>query len=248
MKIVGIIPARYGSTRYPGKPLALLRGRPLIQWVWEQAGRVKMLDDLIVATDDRRILETVKKIGGKALMTSRKCKSGTERCAEVAKKLTADLVVYIQGDEPLVSPQTITKVIKVAVKEKGTFLTTAAVKIRDRDEFTDENMVKIVCDYKGYALYFSRAPIPYPQGGVIEQYFAYKHVGIFVYPKSYLLKFVNLRQGTLEKVENLEQVRILEHGFKIKIVPVKEDSHSVETPVDLQIVERMLEGRYLKRK
>lgn len=248
MKIVGIIPARYGSTRYPGKPLALLMGKPMLQWVWEEAKKVKFLDDLIIATDDEQVFGTAKKIGAKVMMTAKKWKSGTERCAEVAKKTSADLIVYLQGDEPLVLAKTITEVIEIAKevitsKEKNVFLTTAAVKIKNRDEFLDENMVKIVTDRKGYALYFSRATIPYPQGGVIEHYSFYKHIGIFVYPREALLKFITFPIGALEKIENLEQLRILENGFKIRIVPVKENTHTVETPADLSLVEKILEKR-----
>ncbi|HCJ67443.1 MAG TPA: 3-deoxy-manno-octulosonate cytidylyltransferase, partial [Elusimicrobia bacterium] len=214
-----------------------------VQWVWEEAKKVKFLNDLIIATDDRQILERAEKFGADVMMTSKKWRSGTERCAEVARKISADLIVYLQGDEPLVLAKTIDKVIEIARKEKNVFLTTAAVKIRNRDEFRDENMVKVVCSYDGYALYFSRAPIPYPQGGLIEYYSFYKHMGIFVYPKERLLKFVTLPVGTLEKIENLEQLRILEHGFKIRIVLVKEDTHSVETPADLSLVEKILEER-----
>lgn len=248
MKIVGVIPVRYGSTRYPGKPLALLLGKPMVQWVWEEARKVKLLNDLIIATDDQQILERAKKFGAKVLMTSKKHRSGTERCAEVAKKISTDLIVYLQGDEPLILAKTITNVVEVAKevftsKEKNVFLTTAAVRIKNQDEFRDENIVKIVCARNGYALYFSRAPLPYPQGGVIEKYSFYKHIGIFVYPKKELLRFINLPVGNLEKIENLEQLRILEHGFKIRIVLVKEDTHSVETPADLSLVERILEKR-----
>jgi len=243
MRIVGIIPVRYGSTRYPGKPLALLLGKPMVQWVWEEARKVKFFNDLIIATDDQRILEKAKKFGAQVMMTAKKWRSGTERCVEVAKKISADLIVYLQGDEPLILAKTIEKVVGIAKRERSVFLTTAAVKIKSRNEILDENMVKIVCDRNGYALYFSRASIPYPQGGMFEDHSFYKHIGIFVYPRESLLKFVTLPGGTLEKIENLEQLRILEHGFKIRIVLVKEDTHSVETPVDLSLVEKILEKR-----
>jgi len=243
MKIVGIIPARYGSTRYPGKPLALLLGKPLIEWVWNQAKKATLLNDLIVATDDRRIVEKVEKFGGKAVLTSKKCKNGTERCAEVAKKINADFIINIQGDEPLISPRTINEVTTFSFKEKDAFLVTVAIKMQNREEYLDKNIVKVVCDRNGYALYFSRAPIPYPQGGVAERYFFYKHLGIYAYPRNSLLKFVSLPSTTLEKIEGLEQLRVLELGYKIKVASVKDDSYGVDTPEDLQKIERMLESQ-----
>lgn len=241
MKIVGIIPARYGSTRYPGKPLALILGKPLIEWVWNNAKKVKIFSDLIIATDDKRIIENVEKFGGKAVLTSKKWRSGSERCTEIARQIHSDLIVNIQGDEPLISPRTIKQVIDAARKEKTASLVTAAVKTNNREEYLDKNTVKVVCDQKGYALYFSRAPIPYPRGGVIEHYFCYKHLGIYVYPKDFLLKFITLTPTLLERIENLEQLRVLEHGYKIKVVLVKENSYSIDTPADLQKVEKILE-------
>jgi len=241
MKIVGIIPARYASTRYPGKPLALLLGKPLIYWVWGRAKQVKLLNDLIVATDDQRIVRAVERFSGKAMLTSKKCRSGTERCAEAARKISADFIVNIQGDEPLISPLVITQVINASYKEKDVFLTTAVVKIRNKEEYLDENIVKVVFDHNNYALYFSRAPVPYPQGGVIERFSFYKHLGVYVYPKKSLLEFKSLLPTPLEKIENLEPLRILENGYRIRIVLVKKDSYSVETPADLQKVEQILE-------
>ncbi len=246
MKITGIIPVRYNSVRYPGKPLALLLGKPMVQWVWERTRKVGLMNNLIIATDDRRIFERAEKFGAEVMMTSKKCRSGTERCAEVARKIHSDLIVNIQGDEPLISPRTIEEVIHAAGKEKTASLVTAAVKTNNREEYLDKNIVKVVSDRKGYALFFSRAPIPYPQQGVTEQYFCHKHLGIYAYPRDFLLKFTTLAPALLEKIEKLEQLRVLEYGYKIKVVLVKGNSYSVDTPADLQKVEEILEDSQKK--
>jgi 3-deoxy-manno-octulosonate cytidylyltransferase (CMP-KDO synthetase) len=237
MKIIGIIPARYSATRLPGKPLADICGKPLIQYVYEQARKSKLLEDVIVATDDERILEAVEKFGGKAVMTSPTHPSGTDRCAEVARKIDCDFVVNIQGDEPLIPPEVIDKVAEALKESTDETPMTSAATIANEEERENSNVVKVVTDQKGIALYFSRSPIPFYRNPVAP---TLRHIGIYGYRKDFLLKFVSLPQTPLEKTESLEQLRALEHGFKIKIVLVDYSPVGVDTPEDLERVRKLL--------
>jgi 3-deoxy-manno-octulosonate cytidylyltransferase (CMP-KDO synthetase) len=237
MKIVGIIPARYSATRLPGKPLADICGKPLIQYVYEQARKSKLLEDVIVATDDERILEAVEKFGGKAVMTSPYHPSGTDRCAEVARKIDCDFVINIQGDEPLIPPEVIDKVAEALKESDEETPMTSAATIANEEERENSNVVKVVTDQKGIALYFSRSPIPFYRNPVAP---TLRHIGIYGYRKDFLLKFVSLPQTPLEKTESLEQLRALENGFRIKIVLVDYSPVGVDTPEDLERVRRLL--------
>jgi 3-deoxy-manno-octulosonate cytidylyltransferase (CMP-KDO synthetase) len=237
MRIIGIIPARYSATRLPGKPLADICGKPLIQYVYEQAKKAKFLEDVIVATDDERILEAVEKFGGKAVMTSPSHPSGTDRCAEVARKIDCDFVINIQGDEPLIPPEVIDKVAEALKESTDETPMTSAATIASEEERENSNVVKVVTDQKGIALYFSRSPIPFYRNPIAP---TLRHIGIYGYRKDFLLKFVSLPQTPLERTESLEQLRALEHGFRIKIVLVDYSPVGVDTPEDLERVRQLL--------
>jgi 3-deoxy-manno-octulosonate cytidylyltransferase (CMP-KDO synthetase) len=237
MKIIGIIPARYSATRLPGKPLADICGKPLIQYVYDQARKSELLEDVIVATDDERILEAVEEFGGKAVMTSPTHPSGTDRCAEVARQIDCDFVINIQGDEPLIPPEVIDKVAEALMESDEEIPMTSAATIANEEERENSNVVKVVTDQKGIALYFSRSPIPFYRNPVAP---TLRHIGIYGYRKDFLLKFVSLPQTPLEKTESLEQLRALEHGFKIKIVLVDYSPVGVDTPEDLERVRKLL--------
>ena len=237
MKIIGIIPARYSATRLPGKPLADICGKPLIQYVYEQARKSGLLEDVIVATDDERIWEAVEEFGGKAVMTSPTHPSGTDRCAEVARQIDCDFVINIQGDEPLIPPEVIDKVAEALRESDEEIPMTSAATLANKEERENSNVVKVVTDQKGIALYFSRSPIPFYRNQVAP---TLRHIGIYGYRKDFLLKFVSLPQTPLEKTESLEQLRALEHGFKIKIVLVDYSPVGVDTPEDLERVRKLL--------
>lgn len=231
MKITGIIPARYDSTRFPGKPLADINGKPMIQHVWESAKKSRFLNRVIVAADDKRIFDTVISFGGEAVMTSKRHKSGTDRIAEAVKNIKCDIAVNIQGDEPFISYKNIDKAVEQLINDKTLNAATLAVKIKDESEIKDPNNVKVVIDKNGNALYFSRSRIPFNRDKGNINYF--KHIGLYVYRKSFLMKLVKMKQTLLEKAESLEQLRILENGEKIRVVITKIDSISVDTPADL---------------
>lgn len=230
MKIVGIIPARYASTRFPGKALADINGKPMIQHVYESAARSKLLKRVVVATDDKRIYDAVTRFWGEAIMTSAKHKSGTDRIGEVAKNIDCDIVVNIQGDEPFIDYRNIDKAIEPLIKDKKINVLTLCCKITDIREINDPNVVKVVFDKDKFALKFSRKIIPSSSKTKANYY---KHIGLYVYRKNYLLKFIKLKQTKSELAEKLEQLRILENGEKIKVVLTKIDSHSVDTRDDL---------------
>jgi 3-deoxy-manno-octulosonate cytidylyltransferase (CMP-KDO synthetase) len=231
-RIIGVIPARYDSTRLPGKPLVNIAGKPMIQHVWERSKRSKLIDKLIVATDDRRIFDAVKGFGGKAVMTSKKHESGTDRIGEAVKKLKYRIVVNIQGDEPFMDPKNIDRAIKPLISDKKLNVSTLCYEIANSDEIGNPNIVKVVFDKNFDALYFSRYPLPYNRIGSLKIKY-YKHIGLYVYRRDYLLKLVRMKQSGLEEAEKLEQLRILESGEKIKVVLTNIDSHSVDTEDDL---------------
>ncbi len=234
MRIVGIIPARYGSTRLPGKPLADIGGKSMIKRIYLQAKRAKLLEKLIVATDDERIYQEVKGFGGMVRLTSSKHRCGTERVAEVAMKLRIPrdgIVVNIQGDAPLLPPRMIDQVVEALLNNPTLGMAALYSRIRDRKELTNSNIVKVVVNRDEFALYFSRSPIPYRQ---LQTF--YKHIGPYAYRKSFLLKFIKMRPGPLEKGEKLEQLRALENGYPIKMVKTNYDCVEVDTQADLQRV------------
>jgi|WetSurMetagenome_2_1015567.scaffolds.fasta_scaffold30880_5 3-deoxy-manno-octulosonate cytidylyltransferase (CMP-KDO synthetase) len=202
----------------------------MIQRVYEHSSKSKYLSKVIVATDDKRIYDCVKKFGGNVMMTSTKHKSGTDRICEIIKKIKADIVVNIQGDEPFIDYQNIDKAIEPLIKDNKVNVSTLAIKIKDKNEIFDPNKVKVVFDKNRYALYFSRTAIPYNRDNIKREY--YKHIGLYVYRVSFLKKFMNMKQTKLEKSEKLEQLRILEYGEKIKVILTGKDSFSIDTKED----------------
>lgn len=244
--VVAIIPARYDSTRFPGKPLALIGMKPMIQHVYESASKAPGLNRVLVATDDRRIFEAVTRFGGEAMLTSRGHTSGTDRLAEVARKLKAEWVINVQGDLPFVRPQTIWRILRALRRDPSIPMATARTPIRDPADWANPNVVKVVTDNLGFALYFSRAPIPYQRdqglSGDAERPAAsnparrgrgYRHVGVYAYRREFLMKFARLRPTSLERTEGLEQLRALAHGYRIRVADVEEPSVEVNTPEDL---------------
>jgi 3-deoxy-manno-octulosonate cytidylyltransferase (CMP-KDO synthetase) len=228
--VIGVIPARYKSTRLPGKPLLNISGKPMIQQVYEHAKKSRYISDLIVATDDIRIYNCVSDFGGKAVMTSGKHISGTDRICEAVKKIKADIIVNIQGDEPFIDYKNIDKTIEPLLKDKNLNVSTLAIKISDKKEIADPNKVKVVFDNAEHALYFSRSAIPFNRDNTKTDYF--KHIGLYVYRKSFLMKYKNMKQTKFEVAEKLEQLRILEYGEKIKVVLTGKDSFSIDTNED----------------
>jgi 3-deoxy-manno-octulosonate cytidylyltransferase (CMP-KDO synthetase) len=233
MKILSIIPARYNSTRLLGKPLVDILGKTMIQHVYEKAKQSKYLTGILIATDSEKIKRVVENFGGNAVKTSKEHLSGTDRIAEVAKGADADIIVNIQGDEPLISPKTIDKVIEPFLRNNHILMTTVMTKLNEVD-YNNPNVVKVVTDKNNNALYFSRSLIPYPRNK--SKSIFYKHIGLYAYKKELLLRLAELPQSPLEQTESLEQLRVLENGYKIKCVYVEEDTISVDTKEDLKKV------------
>lgn len=233
-KAAGVIPVRYGSRRFPGKPLALITGRPMIQHVYERARQAPGLDSLIIATDDERIYRAASAFGADVLMTSARHRSGTERAAEAALKLKEPIIINIQGDEPLVKAEMIEALIGV-MQDESIPISTLACKVRDLSRIKEPGTVKVVFNSDGFALYFSRSPLPHGA----EDYF-WKHIGIYAYRRDFLLSFAGLKPSRLEKAEKLEQLRALENGFPIKIVETTYESIGVDYPEDIARVEVLL--------
>ncbi|MBN2727499.1 3-deoxy-manno-octulosonate cytidylyltransferase [Candidatus Mcinerneyibacteriota bacterium] len=238
-KTLVVIPARMASTRLPGKPLHPVCGKPLIRWVYEGVAQASLIEEIIVATDDERIVETVSSFGGKAVLTGTHHQTGTDRICEVVRKFGKDydIIVNVQGDEPLIRGESVDQVIWPVAGGKAPVAT--PVIPLEEGEADDPNSVKVVMDAEGYALYFSRSPIPYVRG---EKPNFFKHVGLYVFEKEFLLEFSSWKQTPLEKSEMLEQLRILEMGYKIKTVEWDERLHGVDTPEDVKVVEGILKG------
>lgn len=244
MQVIAIIPARFGSTRFQGKPLAPILGKPLIQWTYEQARRVKDLDGVWVATDDARIKEAVEAFGGHAVMTREDHPSGSDRLAEAAGLLNLapeDIVINIQGDQPVFPPDLIARLAEVLVRDPEVVMVTPVKRLSDAAAAANPNMVKAVFDHAGRALYFSRSPLPFWRDG--GQAYFYKHIGIYAYRVAFLKEFVHLPAGRWEEAEKLEQLRALEHGFPIHIVETEGDTREVDSPEDLRKVEEFLRGQ-----
>lgn len=238
--VIGVIPARYGSSRFRGKVLAEIAGKPMIQWVYEQANQSLMLDQLIVAVDDPRVLKCVEGFGGKAVMTNADHQSGTDRISEVVEKIQTDIIVNIQGDQPLLDPKMIDEAVQPMLEDTTVQMSTIKIKISEED-YSDPAVVKVVVDENDFALYFSRSLIPYPRDNVAVN--VYEHVGLYVYRKDFLLKISEMPQSYLEKIEMLEQLRVLENGYKIKVIETKSKHTagvSVDTPDDLARVEKLI--------
>jgi len=242
-----VLPARYGSSRFPGKPLAAIHGRPLIQWVVEAAGRIRGAEKVIVATDSRRIYRAVEAFGADVVLTSGDHATGTDRVAEVARSLDFDTIVNLQGDEPVVPQGLVEEMVSLLDGSAGTDIVTACHPIHDREETENPNFVKVVMDAGGRALYFSRAPIPSRfagDGGSPESYPAYRHIGIYAFRRRPLLRFAALAPGPLERSEGLEQLRALENGMEIRVVVTQRSTVGVDVPEDIKIVEKALSGNY----
>lgn len=244
MKIFAFIPARYHSTRFPGKPLALIAGKPMIQHVYERALSCGELSEVFVATDDERISACVEGFGGKAIMTAKEHRSGTDRITEAAMKNgleEGDIVVNIQGDQPLFRPSVVTLLVEPLIEDSSIPMSTLRCKIADRDDVNNPNHVKVVTDAQGFALYFSRYPVPFFRDPESRQVH-YKHLGFYGFRMGFLVKFTSLPAGVLESAESLEQLRALEYGFKIKVSETTSDSIEVDVPEDVRRVEEILRG------
>jgi 3-deoxy-manno-octulosonate cytidylyltransferase (CMP-KDO synthetase) len=233
---VVVIPARYHSTRFPGKPLAKLWGKPLIQHVYERAVQSRRCDRIIVATDDAGIAAAASSIGAEVAMTRPDHPTGTDRVAEVARGLDCDLVVNVQGDEPLVDPASIDAAVEPLAADASIPMGTLCAPIEETADLANPNVVKVVLDQAGFALYFSRLPIPFVRDGGAEMA-RYRHIGLYVYRREFLLKLGDLSPTPLEQAERLEQLRVLEHGHRIRVVMVASASPGIDTPAELAALE-----------
>ena len=241
MKIIGVIPARYGSTRLEAKVLADLLGKPVLQHVWEGAKKAKLLDELVIACDDDRIKKTAQAFGASVVMTSTAHSSGTDRIIEAVSSLDVDVVINIQGDEPLVHHTMIDDLARMMIEDKSVVMGTVVKPIDNPKDLEDPNVVKAVIGKDRYALYFSRSAIPYNRSKMnIKEIGYYKHLGLYAYQKEFLLNFKHLPSSRLEKTEQLEQLRALEAGYKIKTVETKFETIAVDTKEDLEKVEAFL--------
>ncbi|MDD2898492.1 MAG: 3-deoxy-manno-octulosonate cytidylyltransferase [Desulfuromonadaceae bacterium] len=242
MKITAVIPARYASTRFPGKALAEIDGIPMIQHVYERTAQSRLVSRVIVATDDSRIADAVNAIGGEAIMTSTAHETGTDRLAEVAASLDSDIIVNVQGDEPLIDPALIDQAVQPFLEEPDLQMGTVKTRIKCLHDFLSPNVVKVVTDNRGDALYFSRSPLPFfrdkwkdlkDDSFCCGKLLCYKHVGLYVYRRDFLLKFAAMPATFLEISEKLEQLRALENGIKIRVIETEFESIGVDTPDDL---------------
>lgn len=250
MNTLVVIPARYASTRFPGKPLAMLCGKPVIQWVWERVAAIQAVDDVVVATDDERIREAVERFGGRAMMTADSHRSGTDRCGEVLRTLETrggqyDIVVNVQGDEPFVEAGQL-ETLMAAFADSHVQIASLMTPIRTQEELLSPNNVKVVCGGQGNALYFSRQPLPYLRGVKTEQWLGkqtyYKHMGIYAFRAEVLKAVVTLPQSPLEASESLEQLRWLEAGYAIRMCHTEHANVGIDTPEDLAQAQKQLKN------
>ena len=246
MGVTVIIPARYASTRFPGKPLVDLCGKPMIQWVYERSALCQLVDRVIVATDDDRIVRAVETFGGDVVMTSADHPTGTDRLAEVAATLDTQLIVNVQGDEPLIDPAMIRAAVAPLQADPWIPMGTLKTPLASLEEYLDPNVVKVVTDRQGFALYFSRAPIPFPRdsGDRLDRGWpepaASRHIGLYVYRRDFLLRYPRLEATPLENRERLEQLRALEHGYRIRVAETDLAGPGVDTLEDLERVRALL--------
>lgn len=239
MKVLAVIPARFASTRFPGKPLVDIRGKSMIQRVYEQVTKAKLVSKVIVATDDKRIFDHVESFGGEVLMTAENHQSGTDRCAEISAQLTDyEIIINVQGDEPFLSPEDVDKVVQPFLDKKNVQITTLATPIKNTATLFDINVVKVVRAEHNNALYFSRQAIPFLRNVDTEDWLQhrtfYKHLGIYGFDKNTLLRLTQIRVSSLEKAESLEQLRWLESGYSIYVDITENDSIGIDTPEDLE--------------
>ncbi|WP_455381701.1 3-deoxy-manno-octulosonate cytidylyltransferase [Salinispira pacifica] len=234
MRVLGVIPARYRSTRLPGKPLAEIAGKPMIRLVYEAALRSKLLDDLLVATDDERIVTAVESFGGKAVLTPSDLPTGTDRVAVVVRDRSEEIVVNVQGDEPFLDPVMIDEAVAPLLEDETLNMCTLMHEVHGEEAFADPNVVKVVCNLAGDALYFSRSLIPYPRSAA--DHHVYEHIGLYAYRRQFVLDLAGWPQTPLERLESLEQLRVLEHGVRLRVVKSRSPyvALSVDTPEDLK--------------
>ncbi len=236
-KAAVVIPSRYQSSRFPGKPLAPILGKPMIQWVYEGVGRAKCVDRIIIATDDERIKQVAQSFGAEVVMTSARHQTGTDRVAEVAGQLDSALIINVQADEPLIQGEMVDSLVLV-LQEKNVSVASLMARIEDMELIHNPNIVKVVVDNDGFSLYFSRAPIPFGASS-----FFFQHIGCYGFRREVLFEFVRMRRSKLEEMEKLEQLRALENGYKIRMVEVAQPLLSVDTPEDIIKVENFLRER-----
>ena len=242
MDVIGVIPARYSSVRFEGKVLVDILGKPMIQHVWERAKQALVLDDLIIACDDERVANVAKEFGAKVVLTAKGHASGTDRISEVVNPLDVRIVINIQGDEPLIHPVMIDTLARALLDDETVCMATMMKKIDNPEELNDPHVVKVVLDKNNFALYFSRATIPFhASNSEVKSPVYYKHIGLYGYTKDFLFTYRNLPASHLEKIEALEQLRVLEEGFRIKVIETKYDTIGVDTPEDLERVKEYLE-------
>lgn len=241
MTTIAVIPARYGSTRFPGKPLHPILGKPMIQWVCERAARVRGLDRVLVATDDPRIREAVRGFGGEAVMTSPDCPSGSDRVWQAIRDVACDRVVNLQGDEPALQPESVEVLLDLMAVDEGLQMGTLASPLASREDYLNPNVVKVVLGERGRCLYFSRSPIPFLRGTSLEQAPVFRHVGVYAFRKPFLERFTSWPQGSLEKAEALEQLRALEYGAVVRAAVASWPAAAgVDSPEDVEAVEAVL--------
>ncbi|MCX5702523.1 MAG: 3-deoxy-manno-octulosonate cytidylyltransferase [Candidatus Omnitrophica bacterium] len=242
MDVIGVIPARYSSTRFEGKVLAEILGKPMIQHVWERAKQSLVLDALIIACDDERVADCARGFGAEVVFTAKAHVSGTDRISEVVNPIDVKVVINIQGDEPLIHPMMIDTVARAILDDKTISMATIMKRIEDHKEINDPDVVKVVVDKDNFALYFSRASIPFhAHNSEVKVPVYYKHIGLYGYTKDFLFTYKNLPVSDLEKIERLEQLRALQEGFRIKVIETKYETIGVDTPQDLEKVKKYLE-------
>jgi len=242
LKTAALIPARYASTRFPGKALAKIKGKAMIVRVYQAVEKCEMIDQVYVATDDLRIKNAVETAGGKVIMTSARHQSGTDRIAEAAAEIEADLIVNIQGDEPLIKAESIARAVEPFTKEDQLKMSTLKREI-SADEAANPDLVKVITDKDDYAVYFSRSPIPFYRNAGVDEQIYYQHIGLYVYRRYFLLQYAEMEQTFLEKAESLEQLRALENGFKIKVLETDARLIGVDRREDIELVEKEIETR-----
>lgn len=242
MKIIGVVPARMGSSRFPGKPLARIGGRAMIEHVYWRVAMCQRLDEVYIATCDREIVEATEKFGGRAVMTSSQHERASDRVAELARRMTADLFVLVQGDEPMITPGMIDLGLGPLFDDPKVVCTNLAAPIRSEAEFEDRNTIKVVMDASGDALYFSREPVPTRQRMVFGKFPAYKQVCIISFRRDFLLTYTALTPTPLEQAESIDMLRAMEHGYPIRLVKCDRATQSVDTPADLAKVEKLMRG------
>jgi 3-deoxy-manno-octulosonate cytidylyltransferase (CMP-KDO synthetase) len=240
MKVIGFIPARYNSQRFPGKPLALINGKPMVEHVYSRCMQAKLLDDVVVLTEDNRIVKAVKKFNGNVMLTSKKCSTGTERIASIINKLKCDIAINIQGDEPIIQPQDIDNLVKAFKKDKNVSLATIARPLKEHELIIDPNIVKVIIDSNDFAIYFSRYGIPYIRDNAKNVKY-YQHIGLYAYKTKMLTLMDKLKHRMLEEAEKLEQLRFVENGYKFKVIKTNFRSFSVDIPSDIKIIENELQ-------